>query len=1235
MLLAGVSGAAIACLPGAASAATYFVSTDSELRAAITAANGDGDSSSTIVMTASFATASTSLPVPTKSITIDTQGFTLSGPANSGIVITGTGAVRTLVGTFMGTDGGSSGAGLQIRNGASVTNMGLVEGGTNSIGNGGAGVDFGGAATALVNHGTVRGGPSASGTGGIGVLVRSGAGQIVNTGTIEGGGAGGGAIVANGATVSIDVVNSGTIRAGAGANAIGWSSGITPTTGVIQLELQDGSQIFGNVVANAAATTDRLRLSGTGFSILDGSIGTAGQYQNFDIFEKTGSGTWTLTANNTATTNWDIQQGTLQLGNGGTTGSIIGDVTNSGTLAFDRSNTYSYAGVISGSGAVTQIGTGTTVLAGDNSYSGGTTISAGTLQLGNGGATGSIVGNVVNNGTLAFKRSDTLAYSGIISGTGAVRQLGSGTTVLTGANTYSGGTTISNGVLSVSADNNLGDASGGLAFNGGTLQTTSAFTSGRNVTLTGNGTFQTDADLGLTGAISGSGLFTKTGAGTLTLSGNNSYTGGTRILGGTLEAEGGNAIGDQSAVVAQAGVFRVLDNETIGMLSGDAGTVELVGNLTTSTNFANTTALFYGGITGTGDFVKNGAYRQVLAGNSSYQGATQILAGTLFALGTGIDSIPDSSAVTVAAGATLSLVRPPLSPIFTGIDSDDETIGSLSGAGNVNLGDRKLTIGGDASTIFSGVISGAGGSLAKLGNGTLTLSGTSTYTGATTIEAGKLSVKGSIANSAVTILNGGALGGNGTVGATTLQAGGVIAPGNSIGTLTIDGNYAGAGGTLEIEAMLDGDASSADRLVITGDTSGATYVKVIGVGGSGAQTSEGIKIVDVGGISAGTFSLLGNYVFEGDQAVVAGAYAYRLYKNGISTPSDGDWYLRSSLISPDDPTPPVDPTPLYSPAAPIYEAYAGVLQSFTQLGTLQQRVGNRSWGGTQSGAGDGVEQGSPIWGRIEASHSEFDPGTTTTGTDYDADLWKLQAGLDTLLSETEAGVLIGGVTVHYGTVKSDISSFFGTGSIDTTGYGLGGTLTWYGKNGFYVDTQAELTWFDSDLSSATLGKKLADGNNGFGYGLGIEAGQKIALQGNWSLTPQAQLSYSSVDFDSFTDPYGALVSNVSSDSLIGRLGLSADYESEWKGKADRSSRSHVYGVANLYYDVLDGYDVDVSGAKLVSKAQPLWGGLGVGGSLSWADDRYSVHGELLARTSLEDFGESHAFGGTVGFKVKW
>ncbi|TIR17842.1 MAG: autotransporter outer membrane beta-barrel domain-containing protein [Mesorhizobium sp.] len=1556
MLLAGVSGAAISCLfLGAASAATYMVSNETELRAAINSANTDGDPSSLIVMTQSFAVAgSTALPDPGKPITIDTQGFTLSGTLNGAggaISFSQTGSPDQVIfsGTLIGADGGSAssqggitanrtifinsgsitggngnagsgGAGVRVSTQSSVTNSGIIQGGNSATTSGGAGVDIAGGAgttSTLANSGTIRGGvgpTNGSGFNGVGVGVRIGVDQINNTGTIEGG-AGAFAITSFGLTANINLVNSGTIRAGAGqATAILLAP--TATTGSLALELQDGSQIFGNVVANATATTDSLRLSGTGFSILDGSIGAAGQYRNFDIFEKTGSGTWALTADNTATTNWDIQQGTLQIGNGGTTGSIIGDVTNDGMLAFDRSDVSTFAGIISGSGTVNQIGTGTTIL--------------------------------------------------------------------TGANTYGGGTTISAGTLSVSADNNLGAASGGLTFNGGTLQTTSAFTSSRNVALTDNGTFQTDADLVLTGVISGSGLFTKTGAGMLTLLGNNSYTGGTRILGGILEAEGGNAIGDQSAVIAQAGVFRVLGDETIGTLSGDAGTVELVGDLTTSTNFANTTALFYGGITGTGGFVKNGAYRQVLAGNNSYQGATQILGGTLYAVGSGIDSIPDASAVTVAAGATLSLARPSISSSITGIDSDDETIGSLSGAGNVALGDRKLTIGGDASTTFSGSMSGAGGSLAKLGTGTLTLSGTNTYTGATTVDAGrlrvdgslgntavsvnssgtlsgvgtiagpvtvdgtiapgdspgtltvgsltlnagakldyelgvpgtvgngvndlivvngdltldgtlnitdvggfgpgvyrlmnyggaltdnglefgttpvsasdlfiqtsiagevnlissagvtlgfwdggntglhdngaidggdgvwdatnrnwteadgaingkwgqdfavfagqagtvtvddsagavgftgmqfmtngyvidgdtlttntaattirtdagvtatiaaqiagsgglvktdtgtlvlsgantysggttistgtligqatsfgsgdildnaalvfdqptdaafsailsgtgtlaklgsgnlnltgtntlngattiaagKLSVNGSLANSAVTVLSGGALGGNGTVGSTTLQTGGVIAPGNSIGQLTIQGNFVGAGGTVEIEAILDGDASSTDRLIITGNTSGTANIKVTPVGGAGAQTVDGIKIVDVGGVSAGTFNLQGDYIFQGDQAVVAGAYAYRLYQNGVSTPADGDWYLRSALINPVDPGGPT--APLYSPAAPIYEAYAGVLQSFTQLGTLQQRIGNRSWTvADQSATGSAIQGGNPIWGRIEASHSEFEPGTTTTGTDYDADLWRLQAGLDMLLSETTSGMLVGGLTVHYGTVKSDVSSSFGTGSIDATGYGFGGTLTWYGKNGFYVDTQAELTWFDSDLSSATLGRKLADGNNGFGYGLGIEAGQKIALHGNWSLTPQAQLSYASVDFDTFTDPYGALVSNGGSDSLIGRLGLSADYESDWKDKAGQTSRSHVYGIANLYYDFLDGTDVDVSGTKLTSKPQQLWGGLGVGGSLSWADDRYSVHGELLARTSLEDFGDSHAFGGSVGFSVKW
>ncbi|MER8373457.1 autotransporter outer membrane beta-barrel domain-containing protein [Mesorhizobium sp. M1406] len=83
------------------------------------------------------------------------------------------------------------------------------------------------------------------------------------------------------------------------------------------------------------------------------------------------------------------------------------------------------------------------------------------------------------------------------------------------------------------------------------------------------------------------------------------------------------------------------------------------------------------------------------------------------------------------------------------------------------------------------------------------------------------------------------------------------------------------------------------------------------------------------------------------------------------------------------------------------------------------------------------------------------------------------------------------------------------------------------------------------------------------------------------------------------------------------------------------SRTHIYGLANLYYDFLDGNDVDVSGVKLVSENQALWGGVGLGGSLSWADGRYSVFGEGSMRTSLQDFGDSHVIGAKLGFSVKW
>src|SRR5690606_14965709 len=105
------------------------------------------------------------------------------------------------------------------------------------------------------------------------------------------------------------------------------------------------------------------------------------------------------------------------------------------------------------------------------------------------------------------------------------------------------------------------------------------------------------------------------------------------------------------------------------------------------------------------------------------------------------------------------------------------------------------------------------------------------------------------------------------------------------------------------------------------------------------------------------------------------------------------------------------------------------------------------------------------------------------------------------------------------------------------------------------------------------------------------------------------------------------------DSLIGRLGFSADY---WSAQtAAASARSNVYGIANLYYEFLNGTKVDVAGTPFASHLGRLWGGVGVGGKYSWAEGRYSVFGEALVTTSLETFADSYAYTGTAGVRVMW
>ena len=394
-------------------------------------------------------------------------------------------------------------------------------------------------------------------------------------------------------------------------------------------------------------------------------------------------------------------------------------------------------------------------------------------------------------------------------------------------------------------------------------------------------------------------------------------------------------------------------------------------------------------------------------------------------------------------------------------------------------------------------------------------------------------------------------------------------------------------------------------------------------GGLGAQTVEGIKIIDVtGGTSAGTFTLKGDYSFEGSPAVVAGAFGYRLYQGGVSTPADGDWYLRSALLdAPNEPQ-----APLYQPGVPLYENYVATLQTLNRLGTLQERVGNRQWSGfTQGGVG--------MWGRIESTRYRPEAAFSTSGSDLDVNDWSLQAGFDKALLDTSAGTLIAGINGRYGKADAQVRSRFGNGSIDTSGYGVGATLTWYDSTGFYADAQAQISWYRSDLKSSVLGA-LIDDNHGSGEAFSLEAGKRASLGGSLSVTPQIQMTYSNVRFDAFADPNDAMVSTDRADSLKTRWGISLDHQKVWGGASGTRS-SHLYGIVNLNYEWLDGSVVDVSGTPIARRDERLWSEVGLGGSYSWNDGKFTIYSEISANTAVNNFGDSNSLRGNAGFRMKF
>jgi len=366
---------------------------------------------------------------------------------------------------------------------------------------------------------------------------------------------------------------------------------------------------------------------------------------------KTGTGTLILSGANTYTGGTTISAGILQIGNGGNSGSVVGDILDNAGLVVNRTGMLTLSGAISGSGTLTKDGSGTLILTGAGTYGGGTTIDAGTLQIGNGGGTGSLAGDILDNATLAVNRSGALTLSGAISGSGNLIKDGSGTLTLTGTNSYAGGTTVRGGTLSIGADANIGTGPLSL-LNGTTIDFTGSFDFTQAVTVAGDPTI--DVANGVTTTVAAPiadgatpGDVVKTGAGTLIFTGANTYTGGTEVADGILRLGAGGSLAAGGALTVDAGGTFDLNGQTqtVGDFSG-AGFVLLgAGQLTVGT--ANDTT-FSGAISGAGGFVKQGAGTLTLSGTNTYSGATTVNGGTLI-----VDGSIANSTTTVNAGATL------------------------------------------------------------------------------------------------------------------------------------------------------------------------------------------------------------------------------------------------------------------------------------------------------------------------------------------------------------------------------------------------------------------------------------------------------------------------------------------------------------------------------------------------------------------------------------------------------
>ncbi|HAF6164463.1 TPA: fibronectin-binding autotransporter adhesin ShdA [Salmonella enterica] len=1165
---------------------------------------------------------------------------------------------------------------------------------------------------------------------GEGQIVKSGSDELIVTGDNN---YSGGTTISGG-TLTVDhadslgtgtIANSGVLQVGEGEleNTLS-GSGSLVKTGTGELTLSgDNTYSGGTTIDDGVLIADHADSLGTGAVANNGVLQVGeGELKNTlsgtGSLVKIGTGELTLSGDNTYSSGTTIDDGVLIAANVNALSG--GDVDNSGTLMLDANGAFELANITTHTGATTALAAGSTLGASQLTQEDGSTLS---IDLG--AATDDAVitaDSVTLGGTLNVTGIGSVtdswtpeAYTYTLIDSDSAITSDFDDLTIAGMNREDVDFLTIDGKVD-ETDNTHYDLTASLSW----------YADRDNATTDAHGTFTlsdpdgsfnvaatlTDVDDTLDPGSRWDGKsLTKEGAGTLFLSGDNDYSGGTTINEGTLVAASTTALGTG-----------LIDNNATLVLDAD-GEVSAVGGITTHSGATTQLALGTSLDLGDSAFIQeDGSTLNVELNSDSVQplitGGSATLGGDLVVSDASLQARAsdaefqsfklmdmDSDISGDFTSLTMNLTDKPDYLTVTGtINPEDaseylltEGLSWNATATSATPAHGTFTLGAGDSFEVTSVLGDKtsngdwdGKSLTKLGAGKLTLSGANTYSGDTNVQEGTLwlSGDGSIgemgSQQAVNVASGATFGGsNGTTVNGKVTNEGTLVFGDSeetgaiftlngdlvnMGTMTsgsssstpgntlyVDGDYTGNGGSLYLNTVLGDDDSATDKLVITGDASGTTDLYINGIG-DGAQTTNGIEVVDVGGVSTSD-------AFELKNEVNAGLYTYRLYWNE----SDNDWYLASKAQSDDDDsggddtpsdggddggnvtppddggdggnvTPPDDggdggdvtPPDDGGDVAPQYRADIGAymgnqwMARNLQMQTLYDREGS------QYRNADGS-----VWARFKAGKAESE--AVSGNIDMDSNYSQFQLGGDILAWGNGQQSFTVGVMASYINADTDSTGNRGadgsqfTSSANVDGYNLGVYATWFADaqthSGAYVDSWYQYGFYNNSVESGDAGSESYDSTanavsleTGYRYDIALSNGNTV------SLTPQAQVVWQNYSADSVKDNYGTRIDGQDGDSWTTRLGLRVD------GKLYKGSRTVIQPFAEAnWLHTSDDVSVSFDDATVKQDLPANRAELKVGLQAD-IDKQWSVRAQVVGQTGSNDFGDLN---GSLNLRYNW